>query len=87
MVLTAGERILAEHVRAILGPRAARKQTVAATDPGDVVPLKEFKRRTEKEYIESVLALANGSVTKAAQLLQIDRTYLHQKLVSHSIRQ
>jgi DNA-binding NtrC family response regulator len=34
----------------------------------------------ERQYIQSVLALTEGSITKAAQLLKIDRTYLHQKL-------
>lgn len=84
VVLSAGERILQEHVQAILGPSSPRK--IQKADSEEFVSLKEFKRRTEKEYIESVLAFTQGSVTKAAQLLQIDRTYLHQKMTNHNIK-
>jgi two-component system nitrogen regulation response regulator NtrX len=86
VVLTAAERILKEHLQVILGLVPAQKRALAAALPIEIVSLKEFKRRTEKEYIESVLTLTKGSVTKAAQLLKIDRTYLHQKMTNHSIK-
>lgn len=46
----------------------------------DVMPLKEYRRLFETQYIRHVMDLAEGSVTKAAKSLEIDRSHLHQKL-------
>jgi two-component system, NtrC family, nitrogen regulation response regulator NtrX len=51
----------------------------------DVVPLRSFKTQCEKEYIESVLQRTNWNVTRAAELLAVHRTHLHQKIVSLGI--
>ncbi|HEX8153421.1 MAG TPA: sigma-54 dependent transcriptional regulator, partial [Thermoanaerobaculia bacterium] len=51
----------------------------------NVVPLRDFKAQCEKEYIEAVLRRANWNVSKAAQLLDIQRTYLHEKIVALGI--
>ena len=48
--------------------------------------LREFKSQCEKEYIESVLLRTNWNVSAAARLLDIQRTYLHQKISSLGIR-
>jgi len=45
-----------------------------------VMPLRDFKAQCEKEYIEAVLRRTNWNVSKAAQLLDIQRTYLHEKM-------
>ncbi len=82
-VLMADQRILKEHVRAIIG---AMPILSAKKESDEVQSLKEFKRSMERDYIEKVLASTAGSVSKAAQLLKIDRTYLHQKMVDHKIR-
>jgi DNA-binding NtrC family response regulator len=47
---------------------------------GDVLPLREFKAQFEKEYIEAVLRRTNWNVSRAAQLLDLQRTHLHQKI-------
>ncbi|TWW08391.1 hypothetical protein E3A20_24810, partial [Planctomyces bekefii] len=47
---------------------------------GEALPLKEYRRRAEARYIATILKLADGSVTKAAQILELDRSHLHQKL-------
>ncbi len=47
-----------------------------------VLPLKEFKTACEKEYIERVLQRTGWNVAAAARLLNIQRTYLHQKLAA-----
>ncbi|MCP4204432.1 MAG: sigma-54-dependent Fis family transcriptional regulator [bacterium] len=47
-----------------------------------VLPLKEFKTLCEKEYIERVLQRTGWNVAAAARLLDIQRTYLHQKLAA-----
>ena len=42
--------------------------------------LKDFKAQCEKEYIESILRRTSWNVSAAARLLDIQRTYLHQKI-------
>jgi two-component system, NtrC family, nitrogen regulation response regulator NtrX len=51
---------------------------IAETAP--VIALRDFKAQCEKEYIEAVLRRTNWNVSKAAQLLDIQRTYLHEKM-------
>jgi two-component system, NtrC family, nitrogen regulation response regulator NtrX len=47
--------------------------------------LREFKEQCEKEYIESVLRRTNWNFVQAARLLDIQRTYLHQKIAALEI--
>ena len=55
------------------------------TETGAVVPLREFKSQCEKEYIEAVLRKTNWNVSRAAQLLDVQRTHLHQKIAALGI--
>ncbi len=50
-----------------------------------ILPLRDFKEQCEKEYIESVLRRTNWSFVHAARLLDIQRTYLHQKIAALEI--
>ena len=50
-----------------------------------IVPLREFKEQCEKEYIENVLRRTNWNFVQAARLLDIQRTYLHQKIAALEI--
>ncbi|HEX6178827.1 MAG TPA: sigma-54 dependent transcriptional regulator, partial [Thermoanaerobaculia bacterium] len=52
---------------------------------GEIVPLRDFKSQCEKEYIESVLQRTNWNVTRAAELLDVQRTHLHQKIAALGI--
>jgi two-component system nitrogen regulation response regulator NtrX len=45
-----------------------------------VLPLRELKARCEREYIEAVLQRTRWNITAAARLLDVQRTYLHQKV-------
>ena len=58
---------------------------VAIAVTTQIVPLREFRAQCEREYIESVLQRTNWNFTKAAELLKIQRTYLHQKVTSLGI--
>ncbi len=49
------------------------------------ISLRQFKSDTERDYIEWVLRLTNWNVSRAAQLLDIQRTHLHQKIVTLGI--
>jgi DNA-binding NtrC family response regulator len=54
-------------------------------ETGPVLPLREFKEQCEKEYIESVLRRTQWNYVEAAKLLDIQRTYLHQKIAALGI--
>jgi two-component system, NtrC family, nitrogen regulation response regulator NtrX len=59
---------------------------VRIADSAPVIPLREFKAQSEREYIESVLRRTNWNVSRAAQMLGIQRTYLHEKMTALGIR-
>ncbi len=42
--------------------------------------LKDLRGHCEREYIESVLRHTNWNIAAAARLLDLQRTYLHQKI-------
>ncbi|MCU1245577.1 MAG: Fis family transcriptional regulator, partial [Acidobacteria bacterium] len=50
-----------------------------------ILPLRDFKEQCEREYIESVLRRTNWHFVHAARLLDIQRTYLHQKIAALEI--
>ena len=50
------------------------------------LPLREFKAQCEKEYIENVLQRFDWNFQRAAELLEIQRTYLYQKAQSLGIQ-
>jgi DNA-binding NtrC family response regulator len=54
-------------------------------ESAEVIPLRAFKTQCEKEYIESVLRRTDWNVSRAAELLDVQRTHLHQKLVALGI--
>jgi DNA-binding NtrC family response regulator len=49
-------------------------------DSAPIIPFRDFKTQCEKEYIEAVLRRTNWNVSRAAQLLDLQRTYLHEKM-------
>jgi DNA-binding NtrC family response regulator len=56
-------------------------------EPDDsILTLREFRARTEKEYIERVLGITDWNVTAAARLLGVQRTHLHQKIANYGSR-
>jgi len=86
VVVAADKRILKEHLTQVFDDRY-KTQTIECQpeSPAESLSLKEYKYKTEREYIQSVLRRAGGSVTRAAQILKIDRTYLHQKISHYGI--
>jgi DNA-binding NtrC family response regulator len=70
----------------VLTPGAASETgLVRIAETAPVIPLRDFKAQCEKEYIEAVLRRANWNVSKAAQQLDIQRTYLHEKMAALGI--
>ena len=70
----------------LLVARAAAESGIVRVDSdAPVLPLREFRTQCEKEYIEAVLRRTNWNVSRAAQLLDVQRTHLHEKMVSLGI--
>ncbi|PYQ31932.1 MAG: Fis family transcriptional regulator [Acidobacteria bacterium] len=69
----------------ILNPGASESGIVRITEGATVMPLRDFKTQCEKEYIESVLRRTHWNISRAAQLLDLQRTYLHEKMAALGI--
>jgi two-component system nitrogen regulation response regulator NtrX len=63
----------------------AESGIVRIGETAPVMPLRAFKAQCEKEYLEAVLRRTSWNVTKAAELLEIQRTHLHEKMASLGI--
>jgi two-component system, NtrC family, nitrogen regulation response regulator NtrX len=48
--------------------------------PGDLLPLKEARRRFERDHIERVVAACHGNMSEAARRLGLERSHLYRKL-------
>jgi DNA-binding NtrC family response regulator len=70
-----------------LRQQAASEETGIIRPEGGmrIRPLRVFKSQVEKEYIESVLRRTNWNISAAARLLEIQRSYLHQKIADLQI--
>jgi two-component system nitrogen regulation response regulator NtrX len=59
---------------------------ILRVEPGaPVLPLRAIRMQCEKEYIESVLRRTDWNVSRAAELLDLQRTHLHQKMTALGI--
>jgi two-component system response regulator AtoC len=74
VILAKGDVMLKEHLP--LGP--VEKKLF----PGDLVPLREV----ERNYIQHILDAAQGSKTRASQILQISRPTLDKKIREYGLR-
>ncbi len=52
----------------------------------ELISLKDYKNQIEREYILNVLKTTQGSISEAAEVLQIERTYLHKKIGDYNIK-
>lgn len=81
VIMVSSEVIRAEHIpNNIMGGRRRRTANGSATFNGTWKPLKEAKNTFEKQYILQCLKAHGGNITKTAQTLGIERTYLHKKI-------
>ncbi len=59
---------------------------VAKSVEGEDLSLKDFRERSEREYLVSILKKTNGNISKAAEILQVERTHLHKKIAQYTIQ-
>jgi len=86
LLILGGGPILAEDVLSPLftGESATAPSSDAATTSSKS-SLKDFRDRSEREYILTTLKGVGGNISKAALDLEIERTYLHRRLVYFKI--
>jgi two-component system nitrogen regulation response regulator NtrX len=75
LIVTRGDSIDEESVRALLS-----SQRSSGINAG--LSLKDAVQRFERDYIKSTIADCNGNISKAAENLGLDRSYLYRKLKS-----
>lgn len=60
----------------------------ASTQPlfSEIIPFRDFKQQTEKEYLQWVLTQTKGNVTHAAQKLELSPRHLFAKIKDYQLR-
>ena len=88
LVIFGGDPITPEHLPSSLFSETPGQETglVRLGHNPPHLTLRDFKTQCEKEYIESVLQRTSWNVSAAARHLEIQRTYLHQKITQLGIR-
>jgi two-component system nitrogen regulation response regulator NtrX len=79
-ILMCQRDITVELLRLVLGNGLPTEVTDLPASLGEVLPLRQYRQDSEARYIRHVIDLADGSVSKAALALGLDRSHLHQKL-------
>jgi DNA-binding NtrC family response regulator len=54
-------------------------------DDGGFLSLREHRHKIERTYIISALIKAEGNISGAANLIDVERTYLHKKILQYKI--
>jgi DNA-binding NtrC family response regulator len=80
MVIMSGDEITLTDLPGYL--KVTRPEEVLAGN----LPLEAFRQQAEREYLVSTLRKAKGNISKAAELLVLERTYLHRKISQLGIR-
>ncbi len=72
---------------AFFQPAVPQRQTglLRPQELQEIAPWKEFKAASEREYLEAVLRRTGWNFAAAARLLDLQRTYLHQKAATLGI--
>lgn len=84
LILGRDENIETEEVETVLGKR--QKQPIEYNNlPSFDLPLREAREQFEKAYLEYQLKQADGSVSKVAKSVGMERTHLYRKMRSLGI--
>lgn len=83
LILGNGEVVEGHEISAALGIRMPTDPD--SVPPGYDLPLREARERFEKNYLEYQLHACEGSVSKVAERVGIERTHLYRKLRSLGI--
>ena len=83
LILGSNEAIDLEEVESSLGEHAGTRETEGMGNFD--LPLRDAREKFEKAYLEYQLKQANGSVSKIARTVGMERTHLYRKLKSLGI--
>jgi two-component system nitrogen regulation response regulator NtrX len=99
MVILSGERITVDDLPAIGGLTQTiaethtkaqdpvfDQRTTERREPRELITLKEFRDRAERQYIRETLEACDWNVSRASGILGLERTNLHKKLRALNIR-
>lgn len=75
MLIMSGDRVAIEDL-----PEEILAAPDVASESNTTSALKEFRDRTEREYIIAALRKSDGNITQAAVELGVRRTYLHKRM-------
>lgn len=81
LVIMSGDKITVADI-----PTEFTSPSMKIMDSVSAIPLKEYREKIEREYIIQTLKFVRGNISRAAQVLQIDRTYLHKKISQYDIQ-
>ena len=73
---------LPEHGQAAAGktPADDGRSLGVPLPPGEMLSLRDFRDRAEREYIRTTLQTCEWNISRAATLLGVERTNLHKKM-------
>jgi len=77
MIMVPGEVITAMDLPFI---DAAAVKRVAGGKPGEVMPLYAARDAWERDYIVNALAVLDGNISRAADMLGVERSNLYRKM-------
>ena len=83
LILGSSDVVELEEVELALGDQAGTRETDSLRNFD--LPLREARERFERAYLEYQLKQANGSVSKIARVVGMERTHLYRKLKSLGI--
>jgi two-component system nitrogen regulation response regulator NtrX len=83
LILGTSEAIDLDEIEAALGEQSGARETENLRNFD--LPLREARERFEKAYLEYQLKQTNGSVSKIAKIVGMERTHLYRKLKSLGI--
>ena len=83
LILGQSDSIELEEVEMALGKQPSGKESDKSRNFD--LPLREAREKFEKAYLEYQLKQANGSVSKIAKTVGMERTHLYRKLKSLGI--
>ena len=79
LIMSPDATVSASDIRSVLGSPSKPR----SVDPGhgeDPSPLKEAREAFERDYIQETLKQCGGNMTRASEILKVDRTSLYRKL-------
>jgi two-component system nitrogen regulation response regulator NtrX len=77
MIMVPGDEIGPQHLSFLAAHPVGDRSPLGGAA---VLPLREARRRFERDYIARVLEECDGNVTSAAKVLGVERSHLHRKM-------